>query len=142
MRSPRRFGAAAALVLSSAVASFAHAEVLVQGDPSAVHVEAHQSSLREVLDAIQARFKLRYRAAEALDGPVDGIFDGPLPHVAGRILDGHDFAMKVTADEIDVLVLPQTQGAAAVLASPQAQSATAPPAVTADVRRPRRRSED
>lgn len=87
----------------------AQAQVRVDGPPEAVHVEASDVSLREVLDALQAKFSLHYRSNDALDSRVTGTFDGPLRRVAARILDGYDFAMKITPQDIDVLVLRQGQ---------------------------------
>jgi hypothetical protein len=42
-----------------------------------------------------------------LDTRMTGTFNGPLRRVAARILDGYDFAMKITPQGIDVLVLRQ-----------------------------------
>ena len=46
-------------------------------------------------------------ADDALETRKTGVFDGPLQRVAARILDGHDFAMTITPQGIDVLVLRQ-----------------------------------
>jgi hypothetical protein len=117
MRYGRRFGVAVAALLFGA--SAAHSDVLIHGASDAIHLEVDHASLREVLDAMQAKFNLRYRTADALDRPITGTFDGPLRRVAARILDGYDFAMKVTSDGIDVLVLSQNQHGPVVAALPQ-----------------------
>ena len=110
MRRKRTFGIAAAALASLALgAMIAHADVLVAGAPNAIHLEVHHAPLREVLDTMQAKFDLRYRSADPLDRSLNGTFDGPLSRVAARILDGYDFAMKVSPDGIDVLVLQQNQ---------------------------------
>jgi hypothetical protein len=83
----------------------AQAQVRVDGQPDAVHIEARDVPLREVLDALQAKFSLRYRTTDTLDTRMTGTFNGPLRRVAARILDGYDFAMKITPQGIDVLVL-------------------------------------
>jgi hypothetical protein len=106
----------AALVFGTTAA---HADVLIHGTPGAVHLEVDHASLREVLDAMQAKFNLRYRTTDALDRPITGSFNGPLRRVAARILDGYDFAMKVTSDGIDVLVLSQNQHGPVVAALEQ-----------------------
>jgi hypothetical protein len=85
----------------------AHAQVRVDGQPDAVHIEARDVPLREVFDALQAKFNLRYRTNDLLDTRMTGTFSGPLQRVAARILDGYDFAMKITPQGIDVLVLRQ-----------------------------------
>lgn len=95
----------------------ASAEVKVGGRPEAVHLEVQSASLRDVLTVLQERFNLRYRTVDALETPTTGIFDGPLRRVVARLLSGHDYAMEVTADGLDILVLaPQQPGAAAVAA--------------------------
>ena len=97
----------------------------MDGRPDAVHIEAHDATLRQVFDALQRKFGLSYRTDDALETRKSGIFDGPLQRVTARILDGYDFAMKVTPQGIDVLVLRQNQvgGKAVALATP----ASAPP---------------
>jgi hypothetical protein len=87
----------------------AHAQVRVDGGPEAVHLEASDVMLRDVLAALQAKFNLRFRTDDALEMRKTGVFNGTLPRVAARILDGYDFAMKITPQGIDVLVLRQNQ---------------------------------
>lgn len=103
--------------------SSASAQVLVDGPQDAVHIEANDVSLQEVLAALQAKFNLRYRSDDALETRKTGIFDGPLPRVTARILEGYDFAMQVTPQGIDVLVLRQNQ------ADDKTVAASATPAV-------------
>ena len=108
----------------------AGAQVQVDGSPEAVHVEARDVSLQEVLAALQAKFNLHYRTDDALDTRKTGIFDGPLQRVTARILDGYDFAMKVTPQGIDVLVLRQDQtgGKTVALAVPAVAAPKGSPA--------------
>jgi hypothetical protein len=109
------------------------AEVQVDGRPEAVHLEAHDASLREVLAALHDRFNLRYRSDEALETPTTGVFDGPLLRIAARILDGYDYAMTITPQGIDVLVLRQHQaGLPTVVAT--AANAVRPPMTAAERR--------
>jgi hypothetical protein len=55
------------------------------------------------------------RSDDALETRKTGMFDGPLQRVAARILDGYVFAIKITPQSIDVLVLRQYRpGQAAV----------------------------
>ena len=112
----------------------ASAEVKVGGRPEAVHLEVRDASLHDVLAALQERFNLRYRTIDALDAPTTGVFDGPLQRVVARLLGGHDYAMQVTADGIDVLVLaPQHPSVAGVAAVTPAYAAR-PPLTTAERR--------
>jgi len=93
----------------------ASAEVQVAGRPEAVHVEARDASLQEVLAALHEHFNLRYRSNDALVTQKTGVFDGPLQRVAARILDGYDYAMSVTPQGVDVLVLKQAGASAATV---------------------------
>jgi hypothetical protein len=95
----------------------ARAQVRVDGSPDAVHVEARDVPLQEVLAALQAKFNLHYRTDDALETRKTGIFDGPLQRVTARILDGYDFAMNVTPQGIEVLVLRQDQAGGKTVAS-------------------------
>jgi hypothetical protein len=113
--------------------STAFAQVQVDGKPEAVHVEARDASLQEVLSALHDRFGLQYRSDDALETRKTGVFDGPLQRVAARILDGYDFAMKITPQGIDVLVLRQdrpSQSAVAVVSA----MAVRPPMTAAEVK--------
>jgi hypothetical protein len=124
--------AAAALAASLDVA---HAQVRVDGQPDAVHIEARDVPLREVFDALQAKFNLRYRSNDVLDTRMTGTFNGPLRRVAARILDGYDFAMKITPQGIDVLVLRQfgadDKAVAAATPAPASPKGSPAPAMTA-----------
>jgi hypothetical protein len=85
----------------------ASAQVSIEGRADAVRVDASDATVQEVLDALRAKFNLRYRTSDVLDSHITGSFNGPLDRVAARILDGYDFAMKVTPEDVDVLVLRQ-----------------------------------
>jgi len=113
-------------------ANAARAQVHVDGSPDAVHVEARDVPLQEVLAALQAKFNLSYHTDDALDTRKTGIFDGPLQRVTARILDGYDFAMKITPQGIDVLVLRQDQAGGKTVAS-AAPAMAAPKASPAPV---------
>ena len=132
MRHTRKSGVVIASLAGAAMAAtIAHADVLIEGAPDAVHLEVSHSPLRQVLEAMRARFNLRYRTDDALDKPVTGTFDGPLRRVAARVLDGYDFAMKVSSEGIDVLVLGQSQRGAIVAAALRPSSKPAPRPMTA-----------
>jgi hypothetical protein len=96
-------------VLLAAGGKAALSQVQVSGQPEAAHVEARDVTLREILDALQENFDLHYRSDDVLDTRMTGTFNGPLRQVAARILDGYDFAMTITPQRIDVLVLRQNQ---------------------------------
>jgi hypothetical protein len=110
--------------------SAARAQISVDGKPEAVHIQARDVTLREVFDALQRKFGLRFRTDDALEKRKTGIFDGPLPRVTAHMLDGYDFAMKVTPQGVDVLVLRQNQadGKAVASAAPVSAPAKGSPA--------------
>ncbi|QPF93714.1 hypothetical protein [Bradyrhizobium commune] len=112
----------------------ASAEVKIEGRPEAVHLEVHDASLHDVLAALQERFNLRYRTIDALDTPTTGVFDGPLRRVVARLLSGHDYAMQVTADGVDVLVLAPQPSSAAMVATVTPANAARPPLTAAERR--------
>jgi hypothetical protein len=99
--------AMAACALLAGAGHNACAQVRVEGQSDAVHVDARDVPLQEVLEALRAKFNLRYRSNDALDGRITGTFNGPLPRITARLLDGYDYAIKITLEEIDVLVLRQ-----------------------------------
>jgi len=87
----------------------AQAQLRVEGQPDAVRVEVSDVPLQQVLEALQAKYNLRYRTDDALEGSKTGTLSGPLRQVTARILDGYDFAMTITPQGIEVLVLRQHQ---------------------------------
>ncbi|MFB9269331.1 hypothetical protein ACFFWD_40540 [Bradyrhizobium erythrophlei] len=111
------------------------AQVQVEGKPETVHLEVNDASLQEVLAALRDRFNLRYRSDDALEIRKTGVFDGPLLRVAARVLEGYDYAMTITPQGIEVLVMRQA-GAPAVTATPAI--AFRPPLTAAEVNRYRR----
>jgi hypothetical protein len=121
---------ASAIVLAFGRA--ASAEVKVEGQLDAVHLEVHDASLHDVLAALQERFNLRCRTVDALEARMTGVFDGPLRRVVARVLSGHDYAMHVTADGVDVLVLASQGPSATIVAAVIPASAARPPLTTAE----------
>jgi hypothetical protein len=122
---------ASAILLAGGGAGLA--QVRVGGKPETVHVEASDVPLQEILAALHDKFDLRYRSDDRLEMRKTGVFDGPLQRVVGRILEGYDFAIKITPQGIDVLVLRQNQpGKAVVAATPAA--AVRPPMTAAEVK--------
>jgi hypothetical protein len=110
--------------------NMAQAQVSVDGQQEAVHIEAREATLREVFDALQTKFGLSYRTDDALETRKSGTFDGPLQRVTARMLDGYDFAMRVTPDGVDVLVLRRNQvsGKSVATATPVQAPPKGPPA--------------
>jgi hypothetical protein len=125
--------AAIASAMLMASGSAAPAQVRVEGRPESVHVEARDVPLQEVLSALHDRFGLQYRSDDTLETLKTGVFDGPLQRVAARILEGYDFAMKITPQGIDVLVLRQNRPGQTAVAVVSAL-AVRPPMTAAEVK--------
>jgi len=126
----QRWSLMLAIAAQLAGSSAAPAQVMVDGKPDTVHVEANDVPLQEVLAALHDKFDLQYRSDDALQTRKTGVFDGPLQRVAARVLDGYDFAMKITPQGIEVLVFRQ-RGQAVVAVAPA--SAVRPPMTAAEV---------
>ena len=123
------------MIVSAIVLAFgrtASAEVKIEGRPDAIHLEVRDASLHDVLAALQERFNLRYRMVDALEAQMTGVFDGPLRRVVARLLSGHDYAMQVTADGVDVLVLTSQGSGATVVAAVTPANAARPPLTAAE----------
>jgi hypothetical protein len=91
----------AVLLAGSLHAQSVGADVRVTGPPEAIRLEAHDAPVQEVLAALNASFGLRYRGVAGLDRRISGTYQGPLPRVVRRLLDGYDFIVTaniVTAD--------------------------------------------
>lgn len=124
---------ATALALLLAGGGAGLAQVRVAGNPETVHVEANDVPLQAILAALHDKFNLRYRSDDRLETRKTGVFDGPLQRVARRILEDYDFAMKITPQGIDVLVLRQNQPGKAAVATASAV-AVRPPMTAAEVK--------
>jgi len=108
------------------VATVAHAETHVAGEPAALRVEAQNASLQEVLTALRTSFGLQYRISTDLNRSVSGSYNGSLREVITRLLDGYDFFVRKVGDDLEVVVVGFS-----------ASSGTAPkPDVAAPIRRP------
>jgi hypothetical protein len=107
------------------------ADAHVGGQPDAVRVEAHQSSVEEVLNALGAVFKVRYRTSTALTELISGTYEGSLRQVVASVLDRYDHVVKNSDEGIEIIVYKLNKGTApvSVPASSRAiaQSAKGPP---------------
>jgi hypothetical protein len=95
----------AILVVGSACPHDARAQATITGAEDDVMVEAHDSSVQEVLAALGAKFGLRYRNITALDRRIDGTYGGSLHRVVTRLLDGSSYVMSTGGGQIEVIVV-------------------------------------
>ncbi len=68
------------------------------GDAGAgrVEIEAHDATIRQVLEALRAAHLIQFRTSDALARTVTGTYSGTLPQVLSRILDGYNYFLQVT----------------------------------------------
>jgi len=84
----------------------ARAETAIEGEISAVRLQAHDASIDEILAALHARYGVSYRTRSALTQHVTADFEGPLNRVLARVLGGYDYIIKTThGTQVDVFVL-------------------------------------
>ena len=82
-----------------------HAEARISGSSDALQIEAQDASIDEVLNALESRFGLHYRAMAALDRRMTGAYAGSLRRVLKRLLDGFDYVVKVNSGTLDVIII-------------------------------------
>ena len=93
--------------------------VRVQGDASAVRVEARQTTIANVLFALATAFNIRYRSSMALDEVLDVTYAGSLTYVISRVLDGYSYVIRYDNSELNVMILAK-RGEREVSAPPAA----------------------
>ena len=91
-------------IVCFAFAQSAHAEVRVSGGADAVMIETRDATLEEVLRALQASFKFRYRSTRGLDRVINGTYSGSLPRAVTRLLEGHNYVMQSSPNDLEVVI--------------------------------------
>ena len=86
-------------------ASPLHAEARITGTPDALQIEAHESSIEEMLNILATRFGLRYRTEASLDRLITGTYKGTLQQVVGRLLEGFDYIAKTNSGGVEIIIL-------------------------------------
>jgi hypothetical protein len=121
--------AAVIFALLGTVLGPASAATEVRGQPDQMQLRVENASIKEVLDALSATFKLTYKLPPSIGREVSGLYSGTLHQVLARILDGNDYIVKVLDNGIEVVVLG-TSGATTIATSGHAvaksESAVAP----------------
>jgi hypothetical protein len=75
----------------------------VEGDATALHVEVQQTTIADVLSALES-FNVRYRSSIGLDEVVNGSYAGSLGHVVARLLNGYNYATKLDGSKLEVTI--------------------------------------
>jgi hypothetical protein len=86
-------------------ASVAHAEVSVQGTPEVLRVEAKNASVEEVLRTLRDVYGLTYQSEIPLERQISGTYDGPLPKVLARLLEGSNFFLTHNGNNFRVVII-------------------------------------
>jgi hypothetical protein len=112
----------------------AQAEVRVSGGADAVTIETQEATLEQVLAALRASFRFRYRSTAALDRVINGTYSGSLSRVIARLLEDQSYVIQSSQNELAVVILgpsrpAQVAGPVGPAAS-RAAGAAPPPAPT------------
>ena len=94
---------AAIVVLLSALPAFALTEV--QGQQDNLQVQTQNASIREILDALSAKFKVTYKLSPNVSRVLTGQYSGTLRQILTRVLDGNDYIVNASDDGIEIIVL-------------------------------------
>ena len=115
----------------------------VEGQADTVKLRAENASIREVLDALSAKFKVSYKVPSNLIRNLTGEYSGTLNQVLARLLDGNDYIVETSEDGVKIVVLgasgghaPPSSPVAAVAALPAPASREQPVAVPPPGSRP------
>ena len=110
--------AAVSVAVLSTMLGPASAASEVRGRPDDMQLRAENASIREVLDALSADFRVTYRLAPNVSRVVTGLYSGTLNQVLARILDGHDYIVEVSDDGVQIVVLGASGATASAPSGP------------------------
>jgi len=128
LRHPWTRQAALAIVLVCGAAMAARAEVRIAGTAAALRVSTSQDTIADVLSALSASFKLRYRTAVPLSAVADSTYSGSVRQVIARLLDGYSYLLKVDQEATEVIVLGS--GGQVAIPPPAPKAAASPDVVS------------
>jgi len=89
----------------------------VQGSPAAVHLEAHRTTIAQVLSALITNYDMSYSASIPLDRMLDGTYTGSLRRVVSRVLQGYNFAIEQENAKLTVVIFDK--GGEQAIAAPR-----------------------
>ncbi len=90
----------------------ASAKTKVERKPDAVTLTAEDAPIGEVLAALSSKFGLVYTPTPGLNRTVGGAYSGSLREVLTRVLDGCDYVVSYSGDEIELKVMGQSDSTA------------------------------
>ncbi len=104
-RHRHRMCGSAALAIALVVPVVAFASARVSGSAQSVTVDAQNSSIKEILSVLTKQLNLQVRSSVDLDRQAAGTYQGSLPRVVARLLEGYNFIIKTNEQGIEVTVL-------------------------------------
>jgi hypothetical protein len=99
----------------------------VRGQLDEMQVQTQNASIGEVLNALSGAFNLSYKLPPMTSRTFTGRYAGTLRQVLARVLDGHDYILKVSDNDIEVIILGAS-GAATLVANGDGNAARVIPA--------------
>ena len=99
---------------------FAHAGTEIRGAADAMYLRVEDATLSEVLAALSNEFKLKYPSQQTVDRILSGTYSGTLRHVLTRILDGSNYIIRFSDEDIEIKVLASANRADDTQPSPVA----------------------
>jgi hypothetical protein len=105
---PNYTAVAVSIALCCAMIGFgltpAAAETKIEGQADDLQIHAEDASIREIFDALSARFNLTYNSAPN-GRALTGLYSGSLTEVLARVLAGNDYVLGVLDDRVRVVVV-------------------------------------
>jgi len=97
----------AGLLLAASLlsAECAGATAEIEGSANDIVLRVKNAPIRDVLAALAVQFKLTYRAPPNLTRELSGRYSGSLNQVLARILDGTDYVVEASDEEIKLVIL-------------------------------------
>jgi hypothetical protein len=92
-------------IILANLSTVAAATVRVQGNTTAVQIEANQAQVKDVLAALATNFDIQYRSSSDLDDVRNGTYSGSLREVLSRVLDGYNFVFEMSGSKLEIIVL-------------------------------------
>jgi hypothetical protein len=109
LRQPNMWGTAA-LALTLTIPAAAFATTRVSGTAESVSVNADNSTIKDVLSALSKQFKLQFESSANLDKQITGTYQGSLPRVVARLLEGYNFFIKANQGVLAITVFGTRNG--------------------------------
>jgi hypothetical protein len=89
----------------------ASAATEVEGQADEVQIHAENASIREIFDALSAKFNLTYSLPSNVGGVLTGLYSGSLKQVLARVLAGNDYVLGILDDRVRIVVLNASNAA-------------------------------